>query len=143
MGIRTLAGVTGSLLLVVAIGCGGSSSPAASQATGSAPPAPGASASAGGPVAATSCSADAASGAQISMEGTHTLNPPDQTISVGGTVSWTNKSSTNHQIVFENGPKCAITLIGKVTTIKFDTPGSFAYVCIIHADFMKGTITVQ
>jgi len=147
VGIRLLTGLTG-LVLVFAVGCGGSSAPSAST------PAPGASVAAptgaapatpAGPAAAASCSSDAvATGGQIAMEGTHSLNPSDLTIKAGETVTWTNKSpNANHQLVFDGGPACPITLVGKATSIKFDTPGSFHYVCKIHPGFMQGTITVQ
>lgn len=140
-----LSGLAGGLLLVVAVGCGGSSAPQASPGGSLAAPTSAAPASAAGPVAATSCSDQAATdGAQISMEGTHTLNPSDATISAGQSVTWTNNSpNANHQIVFAAGPACNITLIRKAVSIKFDTPGKYSYVCKLHPDFMKGTITVQ
>lgn len=77
------------------------------------------------------------------MEGTHSLNPSDETIKAGDSVTWTNNSQTNHQISFASGPKCAFTQIGKSVSIQFSTPGTYSYICTIHPTFMKGTITVQ
>jgi plastocyanin len=150
--MRMLAGSAAVLTLLFATACGGggaqdTSGPGATTAPGAtigggATTAP--DATTGGAGAAASCEdAAAGSGPVISMEGTHSLNPSDETISVGDAVTWTNNSKTNHQISFSGGPTCGFTLIGKSVSITFDTPGSFAYVCKIHPTFMKGTITVQ
>jgi len=96
------------------------------------------------PAAFGTCSGDAVDGAPvISMEGSHSLNPSDETTSVGGAVTWTNNSTTNHQIAFTGMAPCQFTLIGKSTSVTFSKAGSYPYVCKIHPTFMKGTITVQ
>ncbi len=77
------------------------------------------------------------------MEGNHELNPSDETVSVGDSVTWTNNSKTNHHIIFDGGPDCGYTLIGNSASIEFDSPGTYSYVCQIHPTFMKGTITVE
>jgi plastocyanin len=148
--MRLFAGSAAVLVLVVATACGGGSAPAPTSTEGGggvdtsfvpfSPPPP----TPGGPAAAADCaSVAAASGPVISMEGTHSLNPSDETIKVGDSVTWTNNSSTNHQIAFDAGPKCGFTQIGKSVSIKFDNPGTFTYICKIHPTFMKGTIVVQ
>lgn len=71
------------------------------------------------------------------------MNPSDATIKTGDTVTWTNSSKSNHQIVFDGGPDCGILLIGKTSSITFANAGSYHYVCKIHPTYMKGTITVQ
>jgi len=150
--MRLLAGSTAVLVLVFATACGGGSSgstqppaagttdnPAVSFVPVTAPPA-----TAGVPGAPTSCAQQAASsGAVISMEGTHSLNPADETLKAGDSLTFTNNSTTNHHIKFNGGPDCGFTLINKSVSIKFDSPGTFTYFCTIHPSFMKGTITVQ
>ncbi len=149
--MRVLAGSTAVLVLLFATACGGGSGPAATTSDSGGggdvstlvpftpPPA-----TPGGAAAAASCTDTAAAGGDvISMEGTHSLNPSDETIKVGDSVTWTNNSSTNHQIAFDTGPKCSYTRIGTSVSVKFDTAGKFTYVCKIHPTFMKGTITVN
>ena len=149
--MRLFAGSAAVLVLLFATACGGGSGPAATTSptggggdTGSIVPYTPPPATPGGPAAADSCTdAAAASGPVITIEGTHSLNPSDETIKVGDSVTWTNNSSNNHQIGFDAGPKCGFTQIGKSVSVKFDNPGTFTYVCKIHPTYMKGTITVQ
>jgi len=147
--MRLLAGSAAILVLVFATACGGGGGnfPTASSGTdntGIPTPVPGATATPAGAAAAASCALQAAgTGDVISMEGTHSLNPSDETIKTGDSVTWTNNSSTNHHIKFDAGPDCGFTLIGKSVSIQFSNPGTFTYFCTIHPTFMHGTITVQ
>ncbi len=146
--MRLLAGSAAVLVLVFATACGGGSTP--TEGTGNNPSS---SSTAAGPAAsatpkpegpAADCAQEAAaSGPVISMQGTHSLDPSDETIAAGESVTFTNNSTTNHQISFDGGPNCGYTLIGKSVSIQFDRPGTYTYVCAIHPTFMKGTITVQ
>jgi plastocyanin len=149
--MRLLAAPAAILVLVVASACGGGGGgnfPTATNGTGttgdSTPGAPGGVATPAGPAAAGTCVQEAGSGGEtISMEGTHSLNPADVTVSVGDPVTYTNNSKTNHHIKFSNGPDCGFTLIGKSVSVSFDEAGAYSYVCTIHPTFMKGTVTVQ
>ena len=147
--MRLLAGSAAVLVLTFATACGGGSTPATSGPGSSGgdntlapftpPPA-----TPGGPQAAATCgSTAAASGPVISIEGTHSLNPSDETIKAGDSVTWTNNGTSTHQIAFATGPKCAFQIAGKSVSITFSNPGTYAYICSIHPTFMKGTITVQ
>jgi plastocyanin len=148
--MRLLAGSAAVLVLMFATACGGGGGelPTASNGGGNpdesfviptAPPP-----TAGQAGAPTTCAQAAAEGgAVISMEGTHSLNPSDETISAGDSVTFTNNSSTNHHIKFNGGPDCGFTLIGKSVSVQFDNAGTFSYFCTIHPTFMKGTITVN
>ena len=77
------------------------------------------------------------------MTGSHDVSPADATVAVGGSVTWSNDSSTNHKIKFSSGTNCNFSLIGKSVQAKFDAAGSYPWICKIHPNFMKGTITVQ
>ena len=149
--MRLLSAPAAVLVLVVASACGGGGGgnfPTATNGTGttgdgSAAPG-GVVATPGGAAAAGTCAQEAASGGEtISMEGTHSLNPADVSVSVGDPVTYTNNSTTNHHIKFANGPDCGFTLISKSVSVSFDKPGAYSYVCTIHPTFMKGTVTVQ
>ena len=146
--MRLFAGSAAVLVLLLATACGGGSGPAATTAPGGGdsslvpftppPPTP------GGPQAAASCaSTAAASGPVISIDGTHSLNPSDETVKVGDSVTWTNNGTGTHQIAFATGPKCAFQIAGKSVSITFNSPGTFSYICSIHPTYIKGTITVQ
>ena len=146
--MRLFAGSAAVLVLLLATACGGGSGPAATTAPGGGdsslvpftppPPTP------GGPQAAASCaSTAAASGPVISIDGTHSLYPSDETVKVGDSVTWTNNGTGTHQIAFATGPKCGFQIAGKSVSITFNSPGTFAYICSIHPTYMKGTITVQ
>lgn len=142
--MRLLAGTAAVLVLIIATACGGGSTTPSGGGGGGSSLVPGAPPTPGGAQAAAECAGTAADGGPvISMEGTHSLNPSDETINAGDSVTWTNNSSTNHQISFAAGPKCEFTRIGQSVSIKFDSPGTFSYVCTIHPTYMKGTITVQ
>jgi plastocyanin len=146
--MRLLAGSAAVFVLVVASACGGGGSSAPTDNGGgdnssfviptAPPPTP------GGAAAAASCaSTAAASGPVISIDGTHSLNPSDETIKVGDSITWTNNGTATHQIAFATGPKCGYQIAAKSVSITFSNPGTFAYICSIHPTFMKGTITVQ
>jgi plastocyanin len=73
-----------------------------------------------------------------------TFTPETVTVAAGGTVTWTNKDSANHNVQFDDKSVKGIANLrqdqsGKVT---FAKAGSFSYVCTYHAG-MKGTVTVQ
>ena len=144
--MRVLAGGAAVLVLVFAAGCGGGggAAPSAGGDNGTIAPGGAATPTPGGPAAATTCNDGAASGGTvISMEGVHSLNPSDVTLKAGDYLTFTNNSSTNHQITFTGGPDCAFSLVGKSVNIQFNTPGTYTYVCRIHPTYMKGTVTVQ
>jgi plastocyanin len=71
-------------------------------------------------------------------------NPPEITVPVGGSVTWTNDDSTPHtatgqdRTVLQSGTLAS----GESFTQKFDTAGTYEYFCEFHAN-MKGTIVVQ
>ena len=73
-----------------------------------------------------------------------TFSPAAVTITQGETVTWTNGGG-NHNVQFDDGsftdPPTASTSSWTVSR-RFDTPGTFHYVCVQHAPDMEGTVTV-
>jgi plastocyanin len=62
--------------------------------------------------------------------------PAEVRVAVGGTVTWDFVES-NHTVVIDG-----VTLSpGGETSITFDTPGTYPYVCGIHSS-MRGTVVV-
>ena len=147
--MRLFAGSAAVLVLIFATACGGGASTTPPPGGGGGanqsfdiltPPPP---TSASGQAAASCASTAAGSGPVIAIEGTHSLNPSDETIKVGDSVTWTNNGTGTHQIAFATGPKCAFQIAGKSVSITFATAGTFTYICSIHPSYMHGTITVQ
>lgn len=71
----------------------------------------------------------------------HAFNPGVLTIKAGDSVTWTNKDSVAHSVVFADFKSISLKK-GDSFTHVFDTAGSYQYNCGPHPD-MKGTIEVQ
>ena len=122
-----LAAVIG--LAVAACGGGATSSPAPATAA----PAP----------TTGTASASPAGGDSVAIAG-FAFEPATMTVKVGATVTWTNEDSAAHTVKWDDGSQGSgsLTAGGPAYERTFDTPGTFAYVCGIHAA-MKGTIVVE
>lgn len=71
------------------------------------------------------------------------FSPATITVSVGDTITFTNRDGAPHTATAEDGSFTTATLSnGKSETIAFDTAGTFAFFCKIHPG-MKGTVVVQ
>jgi plastocyanin len=91
------------------------------------------------PTAGTSPTA-AASGDKVSISG-FAFDPGTLNVAVGTTVTWTNADSAAHTIVFADFQSGSLAK-GDTYQHKFDTAGTYAYVCGVHAS-MKGTVIVK
>jgi plastocyanin len=71
------------------------------------------------------------------------FQPAELTIAAGTTVVWTNTGQLPHTVTASDGSfKSEGNLSsGDVYEHTFDTAGTFAYICAIHAS-MKGTVVV-
>ncbi len=69
------------------------------------------------------------------------FDPGNRTVSVGTTLTWTNKDAATHMVT---GSGWGSGNLAQNATFAhtFDTAGSYAYHCTIHPS-MTGTITVQ
>ena len=112
--------------------CGSSASPAA------APPSAAAS-----PAASAAASQAAAAGASAITIQNFAFAPASLTVKDGTTVTWTNNDSPTHSVKWADGAAGSSPLTtGSSYTRTFATPGTYAYVCGIHAS-MHGTIVVN
>jgi plastocyanin len=77
------------------------------------------------------------------------FNLAAKTISVGTTITWTNKDNTTHTATIGTpGATDGIFNSGNLGnggtfSFKFTTAGTFKYFCLIHGSMMTATITVQ
>ncbi|HMK46691.1 MAG TPA: cupredoxin domain-containing protein [Methanocella sp.] len=69
------------------------------------------------------------------------FSPDTVTVTVHGTVTWTNKDTVAHTVDF-NGDHSKQLVNGDTFAKTFDTPGTYEYTCGIHP-FMKGKVIVQ
>lgn len=124
--------------------CSGAASPTA------APPSPAASVAAPSPaasVAASMAASPAASQAPATSDAVAIQNfafaPASLTVKSGATVTWTNSDAPSHSVKWDDGTTGSSTLAtGATYTRTFATPGTYKYVCGIHAS-MKGTVVVN
>ncbi len=89
----------------------------------------------------TSASAPAApaNAVDITME----FTPSSLTVSVGETVTWTNKHSMTHTATSDNGSFDSGNLApGETFSFTFETAGTYTYKCNVHPS-MTGTIIVE
>ena len=78
------------------------------------------------------------------------FNPKDLTIKAGQTVTFSNDESIPHDVHKESGPGADFASgpdggmqQGDTFKLKLDKPGTYEYVCHVHAPGMAGTITVK
>jgi plastocyanin len=78
------------------------------------------------------------------------FDPAETTVSAGDTVTWTNDESVAHDVDKESGPGPQFSSgpqggMNEGDTFKhtFDKPGTYKYICRVHAPGMAGTIIVK
>jgi plastocyanin len=92
--------------------------------------------------------AESGGGAQVGMQNVQ-FEPADVTINAGETVTWTNDEGVPHDVDgsgpggdFSSGPEGGM-MEGDNFKFTFEEPGSYEYVCRVHAPGMAGTVTVR
>jgi plastocyanin len=75
----------------------------------------------------------------------YAFTQPSVTVKVGQAVLWTNEGNVDHTVTETAADGIASPEIkpGQSYTLTFQTPGTYAYICSIHPDSMKGTVIVQ
>jgi amicyanin len=97
----------------------------------------------GGPAAGTSGESPAAgAGQQIAIKD-FAFDPPNLSVPVGSTVTWTNDDDTTHTVRQPDGGVIDSPELdhGDTYSVTFDEPGTYDYICTIHTR-MTGTVTV-
>jgi len=82
-----------------------------------------------------------AQAANVVLIENHSFNPASLTIKVGDSVTWTNKDSASHNVIFADFESDLLKKEDSFTHT-FDTAGTFTYTCGPHP-YMEGTIKVQ
>jgi plastocyanin len=88
-------------------------------------------------------------GVEVSMENVQ-FEPQDVTVKAGETITFTNNESIPHDVHKTSGPGDDFSSGGSgemqqgdTFELTLDQPGSYEYVCNVHAPGMAGTITVK
>jgi plastocyanin len=88
-------------------------------------------------------------GVKVSLKNIQ-FNPKDVTVKPGETITFTNDESIPHDVHKESGPGGDFASgpdggmqQGDTFKLKLDKPGTYQYVCHVHAPGMAGTITVK
>jgi plastocyanin len=89
------------------------------------------------------------SGSQVSMADLQ-FSPSEVTVSAGDTITFTNDESVAHDVHktsgpgedFASGPSGGMQE-GDTFELTLDEPGTYEYVCDVHAPGMAGSITVK
>ena len=68
--------------------------------------------------------------------------PRDLTVNTGTRVTWINQDGAPHTATVKGGWDTGTLNLDKASTLTFDTPGTFEYICTIHP-YMKATLRVQ
>jgi plastocyanin len=92
--------------------------------------------------------AAAGGGAEVGMRNIQ-FDPAEVTIKAGETVTWTNNEDVPHDVektggpgpTFSSGPEGGM-MQGDEFAQSFERPGTYEYVCRVHAPGMAGTVTV-
>jgi plastocyanin len=91
----------------------------------------------------------ASGGAQVSMKNIQ-FSPKNITVKPGENITFTNDESIPHDVHKQSGPGGDFSSgpdggmqEGDTFELKLDKPGTYDYVCHVHAPGMAGTITVK
>jgi plastocyanin len=72
------------------------------------------------------------------------FSPASVTIDAGDSINWTNLDSASHSAVtITTGFITAVLAQNQSTTMTFDRPGTFDYICGVHGPSMRGTVIVR
>ncbi|HEV2528909.1 MAG TPA: ferritin-like domain-containing protein [Thermomicrobiales bacterium] len=70
--------------------------------------------------------------------------PAELTVAAGTTVTWTNTGQAPHNASADDGSfETEFLSNGQSASLVLDTPGTYPYVCTLHASLMQGLITVE
>jgi plastocyanin len=87
---------------------------------------------------------DTVSTAQVDLPPSYVFMPQHIQIASGTTVTWTNHDNFTHSVQVERlGTEVHMLKPGEATQLTFSAPGDYPYVCTLHAQTMRGTVSVS
>ena len=79
---------------------------------------------------------------EVTMAKSYVFEPKTIEIEAGQTVTWTNEDNFTHTVQVDGREDHKVDQ-GESFSIKFDTPGTFHYVCTLHSQDMDGEVIVK
>jgi plastocyanin len=79
---------------------------------------------------------------EVKMVKSYRFDPKTIEIRAGETVTWTNEDNFTHTVEVDGQEDHKVDQ-GDSFEIKFDTPGTYHYVCTLHSKDMDGTVIVK
>ena len=79
---------------------------------------------------------------EVEMVKSYRFDPKVIEIEAGDTVTWTNEDNFTHTVQVEGQEDHKVDQ-GESFSIKFDTPGTYRYVCTLHSKDMDGEVIVK
>jgi plastocyanin len=86
--------------------------------------------------------------ATVDLPPSYLFAPASIEVKPGTTITWTNHDNFTHSVQVQGQPAGVDSNVhmmspGQSTQITFDKPGTYQYVCTLHAQNMKGTVVVD
>jgi plastocyanin len=81
----------------------------------------------------------------VNLPPSYRFDPPSISIEAGTTVTWTNSDNFTHSVQLLDDEQPSEPMVmqpGASTTFTFAAPGTYQYVCHLHPQNMRGTVTV-
>jgi plastocyanin len=79
---------------------------------------------------------------EVAMAKSYRFDPKAIEIEAGQTVAWTNDDNFTHTVKVDGREDHKVAR-GDTVSIKFDTPGTYHYVCTLHSNDMDGEVIVK
>jgi len=81
----------------------------------------------------------------VDLPRSYRFAPEAISVAAGTTVTWNNNDNFTHSVQFLDGDLPTEPLLmqpGESATFTFATPGTYSYLCHLHPQDMRGTVTV-
>ena len=79
---------------------------------------------------------------EVTMAKSYRFDPKAISVEAGATVTWTNDDNFTHTVQVEGQADHEVEP-GERTSIAFDEPGTYRYVCTLHSKDMDGEVVVR
>jgi plastocyanin len=79
---------------------------------------------------------------EVTMAKSYRFDPKVIEIKAGDTVTWTNEDNFTHTVEVDGQEDHKVEQ-GESFSIRFDTPGTYDYVCTLHSKDMDGEVIVK
>jgi plastocyanin len=79
---------------------------------------------------------------EVQMVKSYRFEPKVIEIQAGNTVTWTNEDNFTHTVEVDGHEDHKVQQ-GDSFSVKFDTPGTYHYVCTLHSKDMDGEVIVK